>query len=340
MQIKSPQELLEKIQKELGRNIPTKVPIENEEYQRKIEKKAKTMGVNPDRLANGVDNLIERFWDDIEMLDTDEVQIIKDKIAIGNAKIDSIRARIIKKDDFYAIVFDFGLYMYLNKNLKLLYASQKPDDVIFCNRIEKEQYSGKIFREFRDELSDIYKGARRVLGTMIILKPEVMLVEVQLYFIELYILCHELGHFFNGDLDDKKSMVSLYDNAEEKILRDDESQLKEINADLKGFQLVLRILVEKNKIGRNIMPPELILPTLITMFDIFTELAPKKSDSHPHPIDRLLNIIDVFYGNDATEFIIKTYEIKGFSLANTDKFVEYSNSIKKYFEESTTANNV
>lgn len=332
MEIKSPQELLEKIQSQLGRNIPTKIPFENEEYQRHFEKKAENMAVNPEMYENGLDNLIQGFWDDIEMLDEDEVKIIKDKIAIGNAKIDSIRARLVKVNDFYVIVFNFGLYLYLNKNLKLLYASQKPDDVIFCNRIEKEQYSSEIFREFRDELSHIYKGAGRVLGTMILLKPEVILVEIQLYFIELFILCHELGHFFNGDLDDKKSTTSLYDNSDEKILSNENSQLKEINADIKGFQLLIKILIKKNNLGKNIMSPELILPTLITNFDIFTEIAPKDCESHPHPIDRLLNIIDVYYGKDVTEFIIKTYEEPGYSIANTEKFLEYSKRLNGYFK--------
>lgn len=332
MKIKSPQELLEKIQLQLGRNIPTKIPFENEEYQLHFEKKVDDMGVKPEMYEKGLDNLIQGFWDDIEMLDEHEVKIIKEKIAIGNAKIDSIRAQLVMVDNFYAIVFNFGLYIYINKNLKLLYASQKPDDVMFCNRIEKEQYSSEIFREFRDELSHIYKGARRVLGTLIILKPEVKLIEVQLYFIELFILCHELGHFFNGDLEDKNATTSLYENSDEKILNNENSYLKEINADLKGFQLLVKILINKNKLGKNIMPPELILPTLITNFDIFAELAPEESESHPHPINRLLNIIDVYYGNDVTQFIIKTYEEPGYSIANTDKFLEYSNRLNKYFE--------
>lgn len=332
MEIKSPQELLEKIQSQLGQNMPTKIPYENEEYQLHFEKKVADMGIKPEMYEKGLDNLIQGFWDDIEMLDSNEVNIIKGKIAIGNARIDSIGAQLVRVDDFYAIVFNYGLYIYINKNLKLIHASQKPEDVIFCNRIEKEQYSSKIFQEFRDELSHIYKGARRVLGTLILLKPEVKLIELQLYFIELFILCHELGHFFNGDLDDKNSIISLYENSAEKILSNENSHLKEINADLKGFELLLKILIKKKKLGVNIMPPELILPTLITNFDIFTELAPKESESHPHPIDRLLNIIDAYYGNEVTEFIIKTYEEPGYSIKNTEKFIEYSNRLNKYFE--------
>ncbi len=333
MNIKSPQKLLEKIQSQLGQNIPTNLPFENEEYHLHFQKRAEEMNFKPEEYENGIDDLIKGFWEDIDMLDDDEVKIIKEKIAIGNAKIDTFRAMLVKVGNFYSIIFNFGLYIYLNKNLKLLHATHKPNDVMFCNRIEKKEYSGEIFHEFRDELCKIYKGAGRVLGAIVLLNPEVTIVGKQLYFIELFILCHELGHFFNGDLEDKTTTVSLYENSEEQILNEKNSNLKEFKADIKGFQLVLKILIKKHKLGKNPVPPHLILSILIINFNILTELAPKESKTHPYPINRLLNIVDLFYGKDAADFILKTYEEPNLLIKNKAKFTEISNRLKKYFEE-------
>ncbi len=339
MEVNSPQQLLEKIQSQIGQNVLKKVPFENEDYHLQVKQKADDMGVKYEASEIGVDNLIQGYWDDIEMLDAKEVKIIKEKIAIGNAKIDSVRARLVKDGNFYVIIFDFGLYIYLNKNLKLLYASQQPEDVIYCNRLEKDQFSKSIFREYRDELCQIYKGARRVMGAMILLKPEVTLVGFQLYFIELFILCHELGHFFNGDLEDKNQTIPLSDNSDSQVLRDEYSQKKEFDADIKGFHLVLRILIKKNESGKSFIHPQLILNTLIINFNILAELAPKESSTHPYPLNRLLHIIDVYYGQDAADFILKTYEEPDFMNKNAKKFMEISNRLNKLFDKNTPVNN-
>lgn len=333
MSINSPDELLKKIQSLPGKNVFNKIPFENEEYQRELEKKIKAMNYSPDDFKGGIDGLITKFWEDIEMLDEDEVILIKEKIAIGNVRIDTIRTRLVSENGYHAIIFNHGLFMYLNKNLKLSYASVCPQDVIYCNRISEDEYSGEIFKSFRDELSKIYKHSQSVMGAMVLLKPDVYIVGQQLEFMELFILCHELGHFINGDADDLKKNVSL-NKLDEKISDDEVSQMREFNADFTGFQLLIKILIKKNKLGKNSIHPSLILNFLILNFNIFTELAPENLKSHPHPIDRLLTLVLNVYGQDAAEFIEKTYEQRNYTIENKDKMFEIASRLNELFENS------
>ena len=79
MEINSPQQLLERIQSQIGQNVLKKVPVENEEYHLRVKQKAEAMGVYYEASKIGVDNLIQGYWDDIEMLDANEVNIIKEE---------------------------------------------------------------------------------------------------------------------------------------------------------------------------------------------------------------------------------------------------------------------
>lgn len=309
----TPNDFVKSIQSEAGQTIPFSVPTENFEYEEIVKSQFEKYGLPYNKPGNNLEILIEHFWEDLEVLDKNEIALIKEKVGIGIIKYDKISACITKGDKFYAVLFHHGLFSYLNKNLKLLHASQNPEDVLYCNRISQEEYSREVFFEYWLELSSIYKEYRRVSGALIVLKPNKFLT-IELYIIELFILCHELGHFFNGDLERQNVTSRLFANREEEVLSVNEHHRFEYEADIKGFQLMAKILKEKHK---DTIP--FILPSLIMAFNIFAMLGNEESATHPKPHDRLLNIIKTFYGEEAYHFISKTYDNPEFLRTNLSR---------------------
>src|SRR5262249_11668487 len=143
------------------------------------------------------------------------------------------------------------------------------------------------------ELVEIYRRHGAPYGPMIKLSDRASAEHsFLLNLAERFILCHELGHYLNGDLSDQSSYSALPNDIEGQRYQENRDHEIEYGADITGFNLYLRSLESK---GLNPSSIELIKPILAS-FNLFFAISGGPSLSHPHPYDRVRKIVYHHYG--------------------------------------------
>lgn len=192
--------------------------------------------------------------------------------------------------------------MLLHKYGKLIIAQRNPESVTFCNRGDVKLFSGKNYGEFASELIENYKEYKAPVGAMIKLTEDsTMNHGFILHFQELFVLCHELGHLFNKDLEESKNLMNMFDS-EANVLEENKFHEKEYKADLYAFDLISRVIKQKYSFEK-----KQVLPFIIMLFDFMALINPKNSKKHPAAIQRITNIIETNWNEQAAENYLKTY---------------------------------
>ncbi|MBS1611666.1 MAG: hypothetical protein JST49_02495, partial [Bacteroidetes bacterium] len=119
---------------------------------------------------------------------------------------------------------------------------------------------------------------------------------------ELFVLCHELGHLFNKDLEDKHNLTYLIPS-EAEIIEENKHYQIEFNADLYAFDLLSRIAKRNYNLEK-----KFILSFVVTLFDIMALINPNRGGKHPAPIERIINIVQSNWGKDVAYRYLKTYD--------------------------------
>lgn len=274
----------------------TKSEFEN--FENSIKEKLKDYSVEDDHI---VENLVQ---DVLPILTLAEQELVRN-VAFGkiyNTKINAFCAKSQDGLDHYCIVINEGLLMLLHKYGKLLAAQANPKIVVFCNREDVSKIKSKDYSEWANELIANYKEYKAPVGAMLKLTPEGNMQHgFILHFQELFVLCHELGHLLNKDLEDKRNLTNLMDSDAE-IIEENKHYEIEYKADSYAFKLVSRIAQQKYK-----MEKKHILPFVAMLFDIMTLINPNRSEKHPAAIDRIMNIVKDNWGQEIADEYLKTY---------------------------------
>ena len=205
----------------------------------------------------------------------------------------------------YAILISYGLLTLLHKYLKLILASHLPHLVVYCNRKSANDLTSKDLREYASNLIESYKRFHAAYGAMIKLHPSLLGTHcLTLTFSELFVLCHEFGHFLNGDLEDDRNFSPFQTHPWLQIFTANIHHDVEFKADLRGYILLDQIIQKEFKSTDT----RLVLLSLISLFDILYLLSGRALLSHPNPINRLLHITDHFYGPDMSKALERSYD--------------------------------
>lgn len=271
---------------------------EIEKFEGAIKEKYKDYSIEGDHIVLG---LIE---DVLPILTPLEIKSIEN-CAFGkiyNTKINAFCAKSKDGFDNYCIVINEGILMLLHKYGKLVIAQKDPKKVTFCNRGDLELFSKDDYAEFASELIKNYKDYKAPVGAMIKLNHESTIGHsFILHFQELFVLCHELGHLFNKDLEEKQNLMNLFDS-EANVLIENKFHEKEYKADIYAFDLVSRVAKQKYNLDK-----KQILPFVIMLFDIMALINPNNSKKHPASIERITNIIYSNWNDQAMVDYMKTY---------------------------------
>lgn len=227
-------------------------------------------------------------------LDQNELHRISADIAIGLLPSGEANAFIAKSPDGkYALVFCSGLMLLLHKYLKLVRGFVTPEEVVHCNRKEPSKLSKDDLSAYIRDLIGAYREHGVPYGPMIKLSDRANAEHsLLLHLAEVFILCHELGHYFNGDLADAVAYSALLPGVAGQRYEENKNHEIEYRADIKGFDLYLRLLKRR---GVDASSVEWLKPILAT-FDLFYALAGGASSTHPHPYDRVVRIVTHHYG--------------------------------------------
>jgi hypothetical protein len=240
-------------------------------------------------------------------MEADVLKKLRDQIAFGKVINTFCNAICVKSSDGkFAILIYEGLMQLLHKHGKLILASNYPDKVLSCSRGNPKDLKGEDYRLLAEELIENYKNFGTPIGAMIKFDLQFVISHAfNLTLQELFVLCHELGHFFNGDLENDQNFYSLtkYDW---KIFDDNKDHLMEFKADLTGFAIFEKAVLTKYKM----LPRKYLILPISQLFDILAILNSNPSNSHPAPIDRIMNIISYHFGEETAQEYLATYDSK------------------------------
>jgi len=216
-----------------------------------------------------------------------------------------IGAHIRRSSDkkFFGVFINSSLIALLSKIGKLDVALMNPDCVVFCNRFPDSKPNAEEIKAMRDEMFEYFMTTKMSHGPFLIIEQsEAVHYMLKLSVQERFIVFHEISHFLNGDLfeiSNEQELDSKFTNIKHQ---------REHLADLMAFALIVKF---ENKNGPLSKEHSIfLLMAMVHLFDIMWGLQGIENDSHPHPLNRMNAIVEVFYGTDIAEIIEKTYSDK------------------------------
>ena len=234
---------------------------------------------------------IDRLWDDLlRGIDENQRQIFQKKIAIGVLDSGSVNAGIYRphNQDIYAIFLNLGLIQLWSLFSKLRESYLRPNYVTYCTRGDPQKLTKSDFKKFIDELLTNYTIDGYPNGVKVHLaKERNSAISWQIGTVELFVLCHEIGHFLNGDLQPVENFDAL--NAGLKY-RDGTSHAKEFEADKTGFALLLRLLNAK----RWPSDADQAMNPLCVFFCMLYTIRQPGPSTHPCQLDRCTLLLNTF----------------------------------------------
>lgn len=122
---------------------------------------------------------------------------------------------------------------------------------------------------------------------------------------ELFIICHELGHFLNGDLD-KDEYFSAYLNIDwVQKFTGTTGHEQEYSADTTGYDLLRRVVTRDYPH----LPERAPLQSIVLLFCLLSLICGgEPSPSHPSTKERALHIARTFFGTEFEEELRRGYE--------------------------------
>lgn len=254
-----------------------------------------------------LESLIEKYKEAI--INTVSVEIkekMQESLAIGLVRNGSFNATCSKSsNDKYAILIYEGLFVLLNKHGKLTHAARNPKIVRFCNRGDKNSLSSSDYHSYISELFDNYNKYHYPIGALVKLERNYSNHMFTIMLSELFTICHEIGHFLNGDFEKDSHFLNLT-NLPFKGFNENLKHEIEYNADLTAFPIF-------EKAAMNLFPiisKDMLVVPLSIFFAIMGTITKSKSESHPPPYKRMVNILAICYSEKVALDYIASFESK------------------------------
>jgi hypothetical protein len=166
-------------------------------------------------------------------------------------------------------------------NLRIAYFY--PKTVEYCTRglparLKKNDYGQFIVEHLANYQKDGYPNGAKVHLTALGERR----AHLQIWIMELFVLCHELGHYFNGDLDDEALFIQCAAHSGSKQFTDSRDHAIEFRADEIGFGFLLKALNQ----GKSKIPADTVLEPVRVFFFLLSVLDHRVTSTHPSPKER------------------------------------------------------
>lgn len=238
----SPDEFLAELKQHNWRSIPDH-PYNDSEYQRITFTKLKKYGEKygfafvDDPLEYALKPCIDKAF---RGLSSEDLLTVNEKAAFGVAQTGDINGAVYRSEGgHYAILLNRGLMIFLNKFLKLSLTQGMPEKTIYIDKEAKELLEKDGISAVFEFIRSNYLKYGEPLGGKVLPIPEIeCIVGTLLHYGETFAVCHELGHFFNGDLEESFSSGHFTSPASgiSKIKHSYEHKM-EFLADLSGYEI-------------------------------------------------------------------------------------------------------
>jgi len=292
----------------------------NKEFQKIHEEKIKKLNQSNEHqnVSSSHNHIAKELWESLRgILPSQIVDDLSGVIAVGALDNMSVNALCAKSVDGYiAVLINTGLMTLLNKLSKMQIASTRPGSIRYCNRAQPEDISVATLKKWNLEVCEHYRHTGKPLGPQIHLHSDAEgMHATQLNIWEMYVLSHEIGHILCGHLDSSKFVTKnpLFGMIE--TLEENKSHEMESEADFIGY-ILLREYYHKGSIRKSpnnesIKDDRGLVSILITFYNLLYLLGASESTTHPHPLDRLCNIVLNAYGEKVAETLADSYDNHG-----------------------------
>ncbi len=300
----SPDDFLKYVQQHFGHTMSPGEP--DPEFLRRVEQHSREEGLDPGELQRrGLDLALAELQKKIlNGVPKAAGENISKNVAIGTLDIGTVNARILRSPHSqFTIVVHRGLMLLLHKFAKGILAWHSPADVAYCNRKPADRLTRDDLRGYTFELIENCQKHGAPYGALLLLKPEVQSRQAGIvYHTELFVLCHELGHFLNGDLEDDQGFVEFQGETWMKQFVENRSHQQEYSADETAFRLMQAVLRHSSQ-AESLR----LLPAIVLLFNLFCMLGGVESAFHPHPLERSRNLIETFFGHERARMFEESY---------------------------------
>jgi len=232
-------------------------------------------------------------------------------VAIGSVDTGELNTFIAKGGvNIYCIVLNSGLMMLLHRNIKFVVASNLPQDVVYCDGQDPSQFSAHDYALMMQEMLDIYARTGFPRGALIKFRAGSKGSQAAATFLnsaESFVICHELGHLLNNDLDEESSFLELHNDSRLMKYVEGKDHAKELKADATGYRLLSNYLNKEHpKLDSNFS-----MMGIVIVMDALASIGIEESYSHPSPKDRVINIAKSFFPDDKVKFWMDSYSRLG-----------------------------
>jgi hypothetical protein len=228
-------------------------------------------------------------------------------LAIGALEHADFNARCFRSHDgWYAIVINYGLFIYLNTYFKLQAAIRDPKVVVYCDRGIVKSLKAADYHNYFDHFVNEYRLHGFSSGPKIKLDGGTSVIHGLLLLTgELLVLGHELGHFLNGDLENEDTLRRDDRLLNGRMLVQDSHREMEARADITGYGIVREALKPRlPDYGRDAF----IFGTLLDVMDAMYFVTLDRQTLHPTSIERAIRIAKHFYGEKIADLVAQSFE--------------------------------
>jgi hypothetical protein len=303
MPFSSPTEFLSYLQMRLS--VPLKPGSADPGFAAEVKRKATSVAMDIAQMqSQGLEMAVHRLAEEVLEKCTDEVASdIRQHIAIGTLDVGSINARIVRSEDgHFAILIHRGLMLFLSKAIKLTLAWGDPSAVTYCNRVPAAQISEEHIKSFLSDLIRATNTQGAPYGALIHLKDELSATRGwMLHAMEMFILCHELGHYINGDLNSTEDYTSFGEIPAAQEYIENRHHEKEFGADAAAFRIMCEVTGLTGNDRLRLMVP------LIQLFNLLYMLGGRESQTHPHPLERTAQLFDRYFSPEMANIYAESY---------------------------------
>ena len=231
-------------------------------------------------------------------------------LAIGALESNEFNAMCIRSQDgWYAIVINYGLFMYLNMYFKLQAAFTNPKAVVYCNPGKVENLVSADYKRYFEHLVEQYQRYGAACGPKIKLNEgSTFTCGLQLLSAELFVLGHELGHFLNGDLEDEANLEPHPKLRDVRILVQDRDREIENQADITGYRLLKEGLKTRFPKIQHTELDNYVFGLVMNVMDALYFVTSDQGNSHPTSIERMVSIARHYYGERIAELVSRSFK--------------------------------
>lgn len=242
----------------------------------------------------------------LETVPDDVRRRITAHVAVGSLASGEMNAIYRSAEGHHAILVDEGLLVLLHKYFKINTAIVHPEQVAYCDRKPARELTPDDLYGYLQEVVASYKIRGAPIGPVLVLTGDAQRTAGNLLAVaELFMLCHELGHYLNGDFDEGRvQFTPLRHSPSVEVWTGSAEHEVELRADRTAFELLARIAERKHQ-----LPQSYALYGVMLLFNLLAVLeGGRASAPHPPALDRTVSLALQFFSRKTAIDIARWYE--------------------------------